>query len=390
MTRAGHHADGGRPLAAPSVSPPRRSLGQSESMTALIAERLEDLTPTWFTRVLREAGTIGPGTAVTSVDAQQIGTGQLGSVTRVALTYDGPANAPATLVVKQPSLDEGSRRVGVTMGVYRSELRFYEQLAPLVSLRTPALHWGALEDDTGRFTMVLDDLAPTSTAGDMMEGATAGQAALAISELVGLQAPLWDHPLLYQLPWLDLGGMRKLFEEVPGAVEEFVNRFGERLDSRHIALVEALGPRSPHAFEAVWKPPFVVAHCDYRLDNMLFGKVSSAPSLTVVDWQTTCPGPPGLDAAVFLASSVDTETRRTIESGLLDAYADGLKEAGIRDFGFADAWESYRAASLSPFLLTIFTSVTLERTERGDEMWTRLIRGAADLVLDTEAARLLD
>jgi hypothetical protein len=372
------------------MSPPRRSLGQPESTTDLIAERLEDLTPTWFTRVLREAGTIGPGTAVKSIEAQQMGTGQLGSVTRVALTYDGPANAPATLVVKQPSLDEGSRRVGVTMGVYRSELRFYEQIAPLVSLHTPALHWGALEDDTGRFTMVLEDLAPTSTAGDMMEGATAGQAAAAIGELVGLQAPLWDHPHLYRLPWLDLGGMRMLFEEVPGAVEEFVNRFGERLDSRHIALVEALAPRAPQAFEAVWKPPFVVAHCDYRLDNMLFGKVPSAPSLTVVDWQTTCPGPPGLDAAVFLASSVDTETRRTIESGLLDAYVDGLKEAGVRDFGSADAWESYRAASLSPFLLTIFTSVTLERTERGDEMWTRLIRGAAELVLDTEAARLLD
>ncbi|TXC93946.1 aminoglycoside phosphotransferase family protein [Streptomyces sp. ISID311] len=390
MTRAADRADGGRSLAARAARP-RRPLSQGGSATDLIAETLGDLTPEWFTRVLRAGGTIGPETAVRSVDAQQIGTGQLGSVTRVTLAYDGVADAPATLVVKQPSLDAGSRQVGVTMGVYRSEVRFYEQIAPLVGLHTPAVHWQALEEDTGRFTIVLDDLAPTSDAGDMMSGATAGQASLAIRELVNLQAPLWDAPRLYRLPWLgDLGSMRMLFGAVPGAVDEFTKRFGDQLEPRHMALVETLAPRAPQAFEAVWKPPFVVAHCDYRLDNMLFGTVPTAPALTVVDWQTTCLGPPGLDAAVFLASSVDTETRRTIERSLLDSYVDGLKEAGVRDFGPADAWESYRAAALSPFLLTVFTSVTLEQTERGDAMWTRLLRGAAELVSDTEAARLLD
>lgn len=364
---------------------------RGESAAGVIAETLEDLTPDWFTRVLRAGRTIGTDTSVTSVDVHQIGTGQLGSVTLATLEYDSATDAPASLVVKQPSLDAGSRGVGVAMGVYRSEVRFYEEIAPLVDLHTPALHWGALEEETGRFTIVLDDLSPRADAGDMLACATAEQASLAIGELVALQAPMWDDPRLRQLPWLgNLGSTRMLFGAVPAAVEKFKERFGERIEPHHMALVEALAPRAPEVVDAVWKTPLVLAHGDYRLDNMLFGNVPSAPPLTVIDWQTTCLAPPGLDAAVFLASSVDTDTRRATERRLLEEYVDGLAAAGVRGFGYTDAWESYRAASLSPFLLSVFTSITLEQTERGDAMWTQLLRGAAEVVADTEAARLLD
>ncbi len=356
----------------------------------LIATTPQDLTPDWFTSVLRAGGTIRTDTSVTSVDTQRIGTGQLGSVTRAVLGYDRAAGGPGSLVVKLPSSDAGSRDMGAAMGVYRSEVRFYQEIAPLIDLCTPALHWGALEEGTGRFTLVLDDLSPGADAGDVLARATSGQASLAISGLVGLQAPLWDDPGLRQLPWLaDLGSTRLLFGAVPAAIKEFMERFGELIEPRHVALVEALAPRAPEVVDVVWKPPFVAGHGDYRLDNMMFGRVPPAAPLAVVDWQTTCLAPPGLDVAVFLASSVDTETRRVIERGLLEEYIDGLAEAGVRGFGHDDAWQSYRAASLSPFLLSVFTSVTLQRTERGDAMWTQLLRGAAELVDDTGAARLL-
>ncbi|MFE9750152.1 phosphotransferase [Saccharothrix saharensis] len=356
----------------------------------LIAETPDDLTPEWFTEVLRAGGTIGADAGVTSVDVQQIGTGQLGAVTRAALEYDHTAAGPASLVIKLPSSDEGSRGMGVAMGVYRSEVRFYEQIAPLVDLRTPVLHWSALDEETGRFTLVLEDLSPRADAGDMLAWATAERTSLAIRSLVALQSPLWDDPRLRRKPWLaNLGSMRRLFGAVPAAVGKFKQRFGDRIEAHHTALVETLAPRAPEIVDAVWKPPFVVGHGDYRLDNMLFGRAPSAPPLTVIDWQTTCLAPPGLDIAVFLGSSVDTETRRATEQGLLEEYVDELAEAGVRNFGRTDAWNSYRAASLSPFLLSVFTSVTLEQTERGDAMWTQLLRCSAELVSDTEAARLL-
>lgn len=351
----------------------------------------DSLTPDWFTRVLRRGGTLGPGTNVTSVSARRIGTGQLSSVTRVALEYDRVTDAPAAFVVKMPSPDAGSRRVGTTMGVYRSEVRFYQEVAPLIDLPTPTLHWSELEEETGLFVLVLDDLCSVTEAGDMLSHATAEQVSSAVGGLVGLQAPTWDDEHLRRSPWLGgLHTMRELFSAVPTAIDRFEHRFAERLEPHHMALIRALAPRAAEAFDTIWRPPFVVAHGDYRLDNMLFGVTPPAPALTVVDWQTVCLAPPGLDLAVFLASSVDLETRRVRERGLLADHADRLRQAGVRDFDRGQAWESYRTASLSPLLLSVFTSVTLERTERGDAMWLQLLRGAAQLVADVEAVRVLD
>jgi hypothetical protein len=63
--------------------------------------------------------------------------------------------------------------------------------------------------------------------------------------------------------------------------------------------------------------------------------------------------------------------------------------AGVCGFDLEDCWRSYRASSLYPFLLSIAVSVTIARTERGDDMWTRMFLGAADLVAMTEAEHLL-
>lgn len=359
-------------------------------MSAPIAVTLAELTPEWFTAALREGGTIPADATVTAADCGFIGTGQLGSVAQVRLTYAGAPDAPAQLIVKQPSTDEGSRGMGVAMGVYRSEVRFYEQVAPLVDASVPTPHWSALEEETGRFTLVLDDLTGVTEVGDMIAGATPEQADLAIAELVPLQAPLWDSPQLHELEWLgDLSGTRMLFDAVPGAVEPFTERFGPRVEPHQLELVQRLAPRAPEVVDRVWQPPFVVAHGDYRLDNMLFGTGGEEAPLTVIDWQACRLAPPGLDAAIFLSTCLDIEERRASERKRLERYVEGLGAAGVTGFTFDDAWQSYRASSLYPFLLCVFTAVTLEQTERGDAMWTKLLQGAAELILDTEADTVL-
>jgi hypothetical protein len=375
----------GVPDRRPAVRPRR-----GDAAVGIIAETIGDLTPRWFTNVLRAGGTIGSDASVRSAEVRHVGTGQSGSVVLATLEYDGATGAPSSLVVKQPSRDAGSRDMGVAMGAHRSEVRFYKEIAPVVDVHTPALRWSAIDEESQRFTIVLDDLSPGSDLGDALVGATAEQASLAIGALVALQAPLWDDPRLHERSWLGDSGARLLFGAVPDAVEPFKTRFGERIEPRHLALVEALAPRAPEIVDAFWKPPLVVAHGDYRLDNMFFGRTPSAPPVTIIDWQTTCLAPPSLDTATFLASSVDTDTRRAIEQGLIEAYVEGLAEAGVHGFGYADAWKSYRVGSLYAFLCTVSVSLMLEQTERGDLMLTQFLQSAAELVADTEAARLLD
>lgn len=361
------------------------------STTAPIVDTVADLTPDWFTAALRERGTIGEGDAVTSVEVEPIGTGQVGLVVLARLGYDDPgAEAPSTLIVKLPSPDPGSRGMAAAMGLYEAEVRFYEEIAPRLGPAIPRMHWGAIDAPAARFTLVLDDLSGAAGVGNMVAGCGPAEAALAIGQLADFQAPVWGDPDLPARPWLDPTRTDMMFAAVQPAVDVFLERFGDRLEPEHVDLVRRLVPHAAGYRTRLWEPPYVVAHSDYRLDNMLFATTPDAPAISVVDWQGARLGPPLLDAAVFLASCVTPEDRRAHERDLLRSYHDRLLAAGVAGFSYDDCLESYRRCSLWPFLLGIAVSVMVVRTERGDAMWARLVRGAAELVLDTSAAELLD
>jgi hypothetical protein len=341
-----------------------------------IVDSADQLTPEWFTAVL--------GRTVTAVDAEPIGTGQVGLVLRAALQYDGEPG-PSSLVVKIPSHDAGSRQMATAMGLYEGEVRFYSEIAPRLGPEVPHMHWGAVEPD-GRFTLVLDDLSGSAQVGDMVAGCGADHAALAIGALARLQAPVWADAQLPSRPWLGHGKTDLLFGAVAPALGTFLERFADRLAPEHIALVERLVPNAAEYRARVWEPPYVIAHSDYRLDNMLFATDGDAPPISIVDWQGARLGPPLLDAAVFLASCIDADQRRALERDLLRDYHENLVALGVSGFSLDDCWDSYRRGSLWPFLLGVAVSVNIVQTERGDAMWARLISGAAELVLDTDAA----
>lgn len=359
--------------------------------TVPIADTIADLTPEWFTEVLRQAGTIAAHRRVTAVRTEPIGTGQVGLVVRAVIEYDHPGHgAPPSLVVKLPSADPGSRQMGVAMGLYEAEVRFYQEIAGRLGPSVPRMHWGEVDPPTGRFTLVLDDLTRTSQVGDMVAGCSLEQAALAMAALPALQAPVWDDPSLPGRPWLDPVRTDMMFAAVAPTLEPFLERFAGQLEPEHVALVRRLAPNAGDYRTRAWTSPYVVAHSDYRLDNMLFATTAGAPPISIVDWQGARLGPPLLDAAVLLGACMSTEKRRTHERELLRDYHDRLVSAGIGGFSFDDCLASYRRCSLWPFLLGIPVSVSLVQTERGDAMWARLVRGCAELVIDTGAAELLE
>lgn len=359
-------------------------------MTEIVGT-IDELTAEWFTSALREGGTIPPAATVASATSRLIGTGQLGLVALSELAYRGDCGgAPSTVVVKLPSADAGSRGLGAAMGVYESEVRFYQEIAPLLHAAIPRMHWGDVEPATGRFTLVIDDLSQTADVGDMVGGGTLQQAEIAIAELALLQAPIWNDARLLEKAWLSIDKTEMLFGAVAPAFELFAERFGERVQAADLELARSLVPKVAGSARRLWRPPYVVAHGDYRLDNMMFGRAPDTPAVAVIDWQAARLGPPLLDAAIYLGSCMTSAERRAHESSLLRIYHERLREAGVTGFSWDDVLHSYRVSSLYPFLLTIAVSVTLQRTERGDQMWAQLFTASAGIVADTDAAALLD
>lgn len=356
-----------------------------------IVDHPGQLTPEWFTAVLRNAGALAPDAVVTGVDSERFGTGQVGLILRSQLSYDSVRNGPpGSLIVKLPAQDPTSRQLGLASGAYETEVRFYQAIAGRTEISVPEVFWGDVEPDTGRFTLVLEDLSDVATVGDIVAGGTPAQASAALSELVKLQAPLWDSPELRKLSWLHVPErVQRRFDAVPSALPSFVPRFADRLDHKQLALIQQLAPNASKFPAIAWTGPLVVVHSDFRLDNLLFRPRPNGLRATVVDWQLAMLGPPLIDVCLFLGSGMGTLDRRAHEQRLLEEYHDNLSASGVNGFTIGECRESYRRCSLYGLLMMVAFAGLMEQTERGDAMIAAMVRGYADLIADWDAADVL-
>jgi aminoglycoside/choline kinase family phosphotransferase len=357
--------------------------------TTRILDSIDDIGADWLTDALRQTGCLDQG-RVASFTSEIMSVGQLGLVARLTLTYEGAgSDVPPTVMVKLPSMDGGSRAVGVALGIYESEVRFYQEIAPTVGIRVPRPYWADIDSPTGRFTLLLEDLSAVGEPGDMIAGGTPDQAARALEALVELQAPRWSDPALREKDWLAHPSRNQnFFAAVEPALPLFLERFGDRLDSKDLEFVEQIVPHANAWAAQMTAGPTVVLHGDYRMDNILFPH-DPAARVVVFDWQATRLGPPLVDVGVYLGGCLPLEDRRRREQELLSHYHEGLVSRGLTGFSFHDVWESYRWCVFYGLLLSVPLSVQLERTERGDALFAGMVRSYAQQARDLDSKELL-
>ena len=351
-----------------------------------LIRRPEELSADWLTSVLRASGATSDGAAISRFEPVAIGTGQMSESYRVRLDWGHGGSGPGSVVIKIAAADETSRSTGVGLGIYEREIRFYQEVAPRVDGAVASCHLAAYDSTQGWFTLVLEDAAP-AVQGDQIAGGTLEQARLAMRELARLQAPVWNDSSLATADWLN---QPQVVNEaiVTPLLGEFIKRYHERLAPEHRGVAERfvtkldgwLGDR---------RPPFSIAHGDYRLDNMLFGRPGSGEPLTVVDWQTVSWGPPLLDASYFLGAGLTVEDRRAYEQQLVREYYDNLVALGATGLSWEACWDEYRRRAFHGVLMSIIAPILVVRTERGDEMFMTSMARHAQQVLDLGAEELL-
>jgi aminoglycoside/choline kinase family phosphotransferase len=350
-----------------------------------IADKPEALTPAWLTAALTASGTL-TGARVAAAEVAPLGTGQMCDSVRIHLAYDSPDAGPPTLVAKLPAADEGSRATAIMFRSYEKEVRFYQQLASRLPIRTPRLHYADLDAPTGSFVLLLEDLAPAQP-GDQLRGCDAEVAAAAVAELVKLHAPLWDDPSLVQLDWLhgDPEGRAALLKDVlPMLWAGFQERYADRLEP-HVKQAGDVFFAHTDA-RAPGDRAHTVTHTDYRLDNLL---IDPDGTVTVVDWQTCGTGVGPSDVAYFLGAGLAPEVRREIEERLVRSYHDGLLAAGVTGYDWADCWLDYRRGTWSGLSMAVLASMSVKRTDRGDDMFLTMADRHARHALDLHGADVL-
>ena len=349
-------------------------------------EHPDDLSPSWLTAVLKNAGLEGK---VSEVAYAPIGTGQMADSFRLRLGYAGASSGPASVVVKMQAADELSRQAGAA-GAYAAEVRFYTELVPTLSVRTPACYYAAGPDEASRFALVLEDLAPAEQ-GDQLRGCNIEQARVAVANLAGLHGPRWCDASLLELAWL-----RRLTEPVAAGVqgmvvdctERFIAHYGARVSEAdavvHRAFAERCGQWLCQRSER-----FAPIHGDYRLDNLLFATPAGGSPVAAVDWQTAELGLPGRDLGYFLGNSLLPEDRRRHEHDLVGTYHEALVAVGVSGYSRDECFDDYRYGQFQGPFITVLAAVGLTHTERGDDMFMAMSSRACEAIRDLASLDLL-
>ncbi|RBY81298.1 aminoglycoside phosphotransferase family protein [Blastococcus sp. TF02-09] len=350
-----------------------------------IADTPDALTADWLTAALTASGSLAEGRVLTA-DVRPLGTGQMCDSARIRLRYDAPGAGPASLVAKLPAADEGSRATAKAFRSYEKEVRFYQELADRLPVRTPRLHYADLDVATASFVLLLEDLA-SAEPGDQLTGCDVDVAAAAVAELVNLHAPLWGDPALSELEWLhgDPEGRGALLGEVlPMLWAGFQERYAAALPPHVVQAGEIYFSRlaTGRAADRV----ATITHTDYRLDNLL---IAPDGAVTVVDWQTCGTGVGPSDLAYFLGAGLLPEVRREAEDRLVRSYHDGLVAAGVAGYGWDECWLDYRRGTWAGLSMAVLASMSVKRTDRGDAMFLAMADRHARHALDLDAADVL-
>ncbi|KAJ7218402.1 kinase-like domain-containing protein [Mycena pura] len=355
-----------------------------------VVKTIDHLTPSLLGAMLGKP-------AVAGFQAKNIGTGQVGEVYRLRVRYSdekGTSDGPATVVLKIASRDARSHASGVSLGIYNTETRFYDELAPAVAANTasvPHCYYSAYDKDSGAFALLLEDVGDDALVGNDLSGATLAQARLAMSELGRLHGALLPLVQKDETQWLEQGPELNgaMFEEIFRAFKE---RYHVRVTPAHLAICERFVQSFVPFRDALEQPGAValrgVTHGDYRMDNMLFPVAGGYAK--VVDWQLVKGGPLAVDLAYFLGGCLDPATRRGWLRELLQTYLDALTAAVGRPLVTLEELEhDLRMNAFYGVTMAIVSSILVRQTNRGDDMFIALLSRHCELVRELDALSVL-
>lgn len=312
------------------------------------------------------------------------GAGLIGLVVRLHLDADG---APASVIAKFPSPAAANREVAQTYDMYGREVRFYRNVAPRVRLRTPACYFGAFDQATHDFVLLLEDLKDFRI-GDQVAGCTLEEAKAILEILARFHASVWaptdlDHVILHDNPMQRDGMIAGFRAGWPVCLE----RFGELVPASARDIGERFPEHLPRLMREMCSAPVCVIHGDLRIDNVFFGD----DEIALVDWQAVCRSAPEHDVAYFVTQSVPKAVRARAD--LLGHYQQALhgelRARGI-DYDLDASRRRFEVAALYLLCYAVVIAGTLDMAnERGVTLATNILDGSLSALDELDAFRLL-
>ncbi|WP_131747720.1 phosphotransferase [Frankia sp. Cppng1_Ct_nod] len=316
---------------------------------------IKDLTPELLTSLL---GKIHPDVVVEQVDlvgATRIGlateTGEKASTAdrlTLGLRYvagrDG--GLPARMFLKTLLVEDDQQSLPrAAPAMYRTEIGFYQEVRPQLDVEAPRMFAGDLDEETGRFVVLIEDLSlQEATFPNALGSLSPEQAAALLSQLARVHARYWSSPDLHEIfPWLETPDS--------GETMEFFRITGRRIFDKQLRLdwkseiVAALDRPRDEIWDALWKlqklmekQPQCLLHGDAHVANTYLLPTGGG----LLDWQFCKAGSWAHDVAYLIVTALAPEHRRAFERDLIAGYLDELRRHGVTPPGADEAWLLYR------------------------------------------------
>lgn len=310
--------------------------------SARLPRRVADLTEAHLTRLLGRRVE-----RVTVVD------GDAGTSSRARLALDGDG-VPSTVFVKMPAETVATRFITELGRLAETETRFYSEVAP--QLRdVPQAHATAFDPRTGRFLVVLEDLAADRCEfADTLHPLTKDQAVLLVELLARVHAVFWE-----RLPTSRKAALGWVYSASEDPVALLTGRL-LRMSAKRLADKTEIpvdrGRFIDENYRAVASlidsGPQTLMHGDAHPGNVYFRNGRAG----LLDWQAIRRGHVSRELSYSLISGMTTADRQRTERDLLDTYRQAVRAAGGPDLDREDLWTRYRQSALYVYTASAITA----------------------------------
>jgi hypothetical protein len=301
---------------------------------------------------------------------------------RLALTGD---DVPASVFVKMAAETLATRLMGELGRLAQTEVLFYRELSPQLT-GVPAAYGSAFDTLTGRFVLVLEDLAvgPCEFP-DTLHPLDKDQASMIVELLAGLHATFWERlpPTGTSAP---LGWVYSASGDHTSLLTgSLLNTSARRLAERTSIPVEDgrfIIDNYRTVAKVIDRQPNTVMHGDAHPGNVYFRDGEAG----LLDWQAVRRGHPGRELAYTLITSMTTADRQACERDLLATYRHALATGGGPELNPDELWLRYRQGALYAYVAPLITagmggmqdeSIAMEGVKRGVAALTDLETVAA-------------
>ena len=294
-------------------------------MTKNIPTSMHEVTDQWLIDILSSQQAFADD-PISSVDRQSVGDGigQVGEFNKVVVTTE--SSKQTTLFLKLRAPIEGMHAVALRYKMYEKEVRFYNELAPQMDVRTPEVYYADYDPETENVALLMEFLDGWHSP-DQITGASHNQTLAAIKQLAAINAPYWNRT--QDLPWLptmQTDYMQQTISDMAACSDIFFQRFGTELPiskSDFDRIIESW----PAILDGLSEGNLTLTHYDYRVENMFFS--SDESEVAVIDWQLIGALRAGWDLAYLIGTNIPSEQRRANEQQYIDLYLDCMRDRGV-------------------------------------------------------------